>query len=215
MATAGTVGAVDNTGTGTKIIDTSEIVVNSQTVERQNMVIADPTTAASLASVKAASTAALATDPALVVAISPNNPVLLTGSTGASMDTAIGATSTPTNALWGIDVPTASAGAALSNVRVTSGTSGAIKASAGNFYGLIVINGTTAGFLQIYNLAAGSTGSASIVMTFSLAASATLVIMPGAFAICNNATGISWGITTTAAGGTAGTAASAMTFFYK
>jgi hypothetical protein len=70
--------AADSTG---KKIDTSELTVGANTVERQRVVIADSTTATSLATVKAASTAAVATDPALVVAVSPNNTVGVTQAT--------------------------------------------------------------------------------------------------------------------------------------
>jgi hypothetical protein len=59
-----------------KKIDTSELTVGANTVERQRMVLADPTNATSLAAVKAASTAPVATDCALVVAVSPNTPTL-------------------------------------------------------------------------------------------------------------------------------------------
>lgn len=62
----------DSTG---KKIDTSELTVGANTVERQRIVVGDPTTATSLAAVKAASTAAVAGDPALVVAVSPNNTI--------------------------------------------------------------------------------------------------------------------------------------------
>lgn len=48
---SGTVGAVDNTGAGTKKVDTSEILVGANTVERQRVVLSDSTTAASLAGV--------------------------------------------------------------------------------------------------------------------------------------------------------------------
>lgn len=72
-------------GTGTKI-DVSELTVGANTVERQRINIADPVNATSLATVKAASTAAVAADPALVVSLSPNSPVGLLASS-----TAIGA----------------------------------------------------------------------------------------------------------------------------
>lgn len=62
-------------GSGTKI-DVSELTVGANTVERQRMNIGDPTSATAIAAVKAASTAAAATDPALVVSVSPNSPVV-------------------------------------------------------------------------------------------------------------------------------------------
>ena len=62
----------DSTG---KKIDTSELTVGANTVERQRIVVGDPTSATALAAVKAGSTAAVAGDPALVVAVSPNNTI--------------------------------------------------------------------------------------------------------------------------------------------
>ena len=66
--------ATDGSG---KKIDTSELTVNSQTVERQRVVIGDPTNPAGLADVTPAGTAAQTTDNGLVVSISPNSQVEL------------------------------------------------------------------------------------------------------------------------------------------
>ena len=66
--------APDSTG---KMVDVSELTVGSNTVERQRVVIGDPTTATSLADVTQPSTAAQATDCGLVVAVSPNSHVPL------------------------------------------------------------------------------------------------------------------------------------------
>ena len=62
----------DAANTGRKV-DTSELTVNSQIVERQRVCLGDPTTASGLAAVKA--TAPALTDPALVVALSPTSAV--------------------------------------------------------------------------------------------------------------------------------------------
>lgn len=62
----------DSTG---KLLDTSSLTVGGNTVQRERMVIADPTTATSLASVKAGNTAVAAGDPALAVSLSPNSPL--------------------------------------------------------------------------------------------------------------------------------------------
>jgi len=61
--------APDSTG---KKVDTSEITVGANTVERQRIVISDNTAAANFATVKAASTTPVAADGALVVTNSPN-----------------------------------------------------------------------------------------------------------------------------------------------
>jgi hypothetical protein len=64
----------DSTNTGEKV-DVSKLTVGANTVNRQRVNLADPSAAASIMAVKAASTAAALTDPAAVVALSPNSPV--------------------------------------------------------------------------------------------------------------------------------------------
>ena len=66
--------ATDGSG---KKIDTSELTVNAQTVERQRVVIGDPTSPAGLADVTASGAAAQSTDNGLVVSVSPNSQVEL------------------------------------------------------------------------------------------------------------------------------------------
>ena len=66
--------AADGAG---KKIDTSELTVNSQTVERQRVVIGDPTNPAGLADVTGPNAAPLTTDNGLVVSVSPNSRVTL------------------------------------------------------------------------------------------------------------------------------------------
>jgi hypothetical protein len=58
-----------------KLFDLSQLTNGaSQTVFRQRINIGDPTTSANVAAVKGGSTAPIASDPALVVTISPNSP---------------------------------------------------------------------------------------------------------------------------------------------
>ena len=58
-----------------KLFDLSQLTNGgSQTVFRQRINIGDPTTSANVAAVKGGSTAPIASDPALVVSISPNGP---------------------------------------------------------------------------------------------------------------------------------------------
>ena len=66
-----------------KKIDTSEITVGANTVERQRVVIGDNTSATALATVKDGSTPATAADNALVVAVSPGTSVTLMDATTA------------------------------------------------------------------------------------------------------------------------------------
>jgi hypothetical protein len=71
---------------------------NQSTLGSQTTKINDGT---NTAAVKAASTAAAATDPALVVAVSPNNSVAVTQATAASLNAAIVGTKTNNNAAPG------------------------------------------------------------------------------------------------------------------
>lgn len=63
----------NSSGASGKKIDTSELTVGANTVERQRVVIADPTTAAGLTSVKGANTSPTLADGAQVTVLSPNN----------------------------------------------------------------------------------------------------------------------------------------------
>lgn len=107
----------------------------------------------------------------------------------------------------GAVVPAASAATtatSLSLSRVTAGASGAIKASAGRFYGYDIINAQAAvRYLQIYNKAtAGIPGTDTPVLTIPLAASQSKNVLSdiGSY----QGTGISWAVTTDAPGVTAG-----------
>ena len=101
----------------------------------------------------------------------------------------------------------ATVGAGVTALRVATGASGVIKASAGKLYGSasIVNAQASARYLQIYNKAtAGVPGTDTPAMTIALAASA--ILPPTLFSDTgvNFATGISWAITTDFAGATAG-----------
>ena len=69
MPTATTIPITPGSGIN---LDAEQLTVGSNTVARENICIADPSGATSIAAVKAASTAAAAADPSLVVAPSPN-----------------------------------------------------------------------------------------------------------------------------------------------
>ena len=91
-----------------------------------------------------------------------------------------------------------------------------VKSSAGNAYGLTVVN-PNAGviYLQFYNTAGTPTLGTGVIFSVPVAGLGVLVIPPGSLALGNFATGIGIGASTTAAA--AGTPGSApqVTVFYK
>ena len=114
---------------------------------------------------------------------------------------------TGTNVIGGV-IPAATSANTITSLtvtRITSGTSGAIKASAGRFYGADVLNTqTTARFLQIYNkTTAGVPGTDTPLITIPIPASG-IGGRINDFGVYQ-ATGISWAITTDAAGATVAT----------
>lgn len=103
------------------------------------------------AAVKAASTAAGATDPALVVAVSPNNTVAVSLATVPSHEVNSMASATTTNAASECAIVSAASNNATN-----------CKASAGNFYGVEIFNTTTTlYYLRLYNLATSPTCSSA------------------------------------------------------
>jgi hypothetical protein len=138
-----------------------------------------------VATVKAASTAAGATDKALVVAVSPNNSVAVTGTfwqatQPVSGTVSITANSSVNNNQWNgaavaspdansyvisPNAATATSGAAASACNILSAaTNNATncKASAGNLYGYELYNTTTTVYyLRLYNLSASPTCSSA------------------------------------------------------
>jgi hypothetical protein len=139
--------------------------------------------------IKAASTAAAATDASMVVALSPNSP----------------------------QPATTSALQALTNINVNAtGALVAVKASAGNLFGLSMFNGTAAiVYLSFWNVATGSVtlGTTAPTCVFALPASGTLTVPPSDFAMLNSATAISFAAVTTYNGAT--TASVTGSIFFK
>jgi hypothetical protein len=139
--------------------------------------------------IKAASTAAAATDASMVVALSPNSP----------------------------QPATTSALQALTNINVNAtGALVAVKASAGNLFGLSMFNGTAAiVYLSFWNVATGSVtlGTTAPTCVFALPASGTLTVPPSDFALLNSATAISFAAVTTYNGAT--TASVTGSIFFK
>jgi hypothetical protein len=159
-----------------------------------------------------AATAALKTDlssvagTATVTAAAGVQKVGIVGNANASVDAAVG--TLPTNNLANISVPSSGAGAACSVGNAASLTVLNIKASAGNVYGVTVVNKTASViYLQFYNTAGTPTLGTSVVSWIPIAASGVLVISPGSQALQNFATGIGIGASTTPTStGTPGTA---------
>lgn len=149
--------------------------------------------------VKAASTAAVATDPSQVVSLSPNNPIPTgTNSIGniGTVATVSGVTtvSTVTSVAASTPAITTTTAATLSSAATTNATS--VKASAGNLYSVTASNvGAAAAFLKLFNLAAAPTVGTSVpFLTIPLPASGVVNIPFGAQGM-RMATGIAFSIT--------------------
>lgn len=134
--------------------------------------IADGTAAANLAAVKAASTAAGATDPALVVAISPNNTIAVNATLQATGTTAIGKVDPNTIANWGLVVSTQNSATPTNgqliegqfNTTPTTITSGNVSPLQMDNAGNLLVNikaGAGSGGTAITDNAAFTTGTTS------------------------------------------------------
>ena len=180
--------------------------------------------AGNTATVKAASTAAAAADLALVVAISPNNGVSITGTGGIVATKASGTAAASTDIAQVVTLSpnspqpaTTSANQALTNINVNAtGALVAVKASAGNLFGLSMFNNTAAiVFLSFWNVAVGSVtlGTTAPTCVFALPASGSLTIPPSNFALLNSGTAISFAAVTAYNGST--TASVTGSIFFK
>jgi hypothetical protein len=137
--------------------------------------------------VKAASTAAVAADPALVVAVSPNNtlPANITQLNGVARLAGNGVTGTGSprvtiasdNTPFTVNTtPTTPTASIINSAATTNATS--IKASAGTLYSIAVSNvGAAAAFVKLYNLTTAPTvGTSTIALTIPVAASGVVTI---------------------------------------
>jgi hypothetical protein len=159
------------------------------------------------ASIASAQTLATVTTVGTVTTVSTVSAARMVGNAGATMDAAIGGAA-PTNAQWHTNAPATASAAACSTGNAASLTVLNIKSSAGNVYGVTVVNKTASViYLQFYNTAGTPTLGTSVISWIPIAASATLVIPPGALALGSFATGIGIGASTTPTStGTPGTA---------
>jgi len=149
------------------------------------------------ASIAAAQTLSTVTTVGTVTTVSTVSAARIVGNAGATMDAAIGGAA-PTNAQWHTNAPATASAAACTTGNAASLTVLNIKASAGNVYGVTVVNKTASViYLQFYNTAGTPTLGTSVISWIPIAASATLVIPPGTLALANYATGIGIGASTT------------------
>jgi hypothetical protein len=136
------------------------------------------------AAVKSASTPAAATDPSLVVQVSPNN--------------------TPISV---VNKPLASATYSPTLYTGFTTVSGNIKGSAGNVFSLQATNRSTSVYLQLFNTASAPSGGATPYMQFLV--TSEIIVGTDFFTTAglNFSTGISFGFSTTNGSYTAATAA--------
>jgi hypothetical protein len=133
-----------------------------------------------------------------VTAVTTVNASRTVGSTGATLDAAIGGVA-PTNAQWHTNAPATASAASLSATFINGvGTAVNLKASAGNLYGLSLTNETSSvAYVEFFNIAiAPVLGTTAVVFAIKLPASANLTLTPGALALMNFTTGIGFAVTT-------------------
>lgn len=197
-------------------------VVNAQSTARGEQLVALSNGAVAVAH-KAASTAAVATDPALVVAVSPNNVLKVGDGTTAAVTTAASTAAAAASAAMTVALspnsglaPTTSALHACSTAIQAALTVANVKASAGSVYGMSIANLSAATlYIQFYNTAGTPTLGTSVIWFVAVPASGTLTIPASALALANFATGIGIGASTTATSTGTPTTAPAVTIFYK
>jgi hypothetical protein len=234
---------IDPTGTTTQPVSGTVAVSNSFALDAtltggtQKTKVTDGT---NTAAVKAASTAAAATDPALVVAISPNNTVptnvaQVNGSTVATAATGIqkvgladGSGNAITSTSSALDVnlkssitqnasvlPATSGGLSIATGSIGA-TKTAIKASAGQIYGYHIGNSNTSAiYVQIFNVASGgiTLGTTAPDMSLFVPASGGAVFSTDVGIAFSTA--ITIAVTTTRAGSTAPTNTVDYNFLFK
>ena len=149
------------------------------------------------------------------------NPVKIEGNGGATLDAAINTTA-PTNAVWTTNAPATAAAAALTPKSIASTAQAVLKASAGNLYGLMLLNlaeVTTTSTVEVMYIHFFNTTTTTSLSTTNwlfnlpIPASTTgslgntgqanpLCIPPGLLALANFSSGIVIVINTTSASNT-------------
>lgn len=181
FATDAIVTLPDDSANAGKKLDESSLTVGANTVVRQRIVIADPTTAASIAAVKAASTAPAATDPALVIAINPGGN--LTKLTDGTNTTAVKAASTAAVATDPAAVVSLSPNSAITPPTLTKGTQGSTGLSVQDLKDA----GRTAVNLYVTNVA-GATSATEQLLTLTQASGTGATTSSSTFAIASGKT---------------------------
>jgi hypothetical protein len=127
-------------------------------------------------------------------------------------------TGTEVMAVNAVQLPSTAAGVALSSAGKATVTSSVnVKASAGNVYGLSIVNGAGAGcWLELINSASAGTLGTAVIFNIALPTSGTLTIPPGTLALGNFSSGIAVGAASAIGGSSAcGTAVTGVTVFYQ
>jgi hypothetical protein len=162
-------------GTGTTIAADEVVDATLGTVKAQYVKIMDGTLGGTnKVTVKGASTAAAATDPALVVAISPNG-VNANGQTTMLNSAPVVIASNQSTLPAGL-VPVTSGGCTIKSVLIASGTNATnVKASAGQLYKIEILNNSAnIAYLKVYNTAGTPTaGSGTPVIRLMVPGSAS------------------------------------------
>lgn len=152
---------------------------------------------------------------AVATAASGTQRVGITGNAGAIFDAATNGAA-PANQIWHVATPSTASGAAISSsVKATLTSSVNVKASAGNVFGVMAINGAASTcWIQFINSAAAGTLGTGVITAIPLPASTTQPIWITLPYPVNFSTGIAVGIATTNSGSTAcGTGGNVTVFF--
>lgn len=173
-------------GAGTNI-DTRTESTNSN--HRQVIVVGDPSSNTGVAAVKDASTPPVATDPALVVAISPNSPGLVAtgtaGSPSATVLTVQGITSATPISTANTPTPTTTGGlSSVSTIITTANGVLLVKASAGSVKKIEISNIDSVGYwFKLVNLTTTPVAGTSAVFRRLWIPAGSIVLISYAFGL--------------------------------
>jgi hypothetical protein len=153
------------------------------------------------AAVKAASTAAVAADKAIVVAVSPNNTPVLPSGAAASANQLPSTSST-------------NAATTFENDAVT--TTATVKSSAGNVYGYFVYNpNSSVCYLEFFNTTSPTLGTTAPIFSLGIPATSGANLFSGTIALGQFGTAIGVAATTASKGATTCTTGMTVTIWYQ
>lgn len=203
LAGAGTITVLDSTGA----TQTYKVITDGSSHFVGTFGLCDGVAAAQCVAVKAASTAAGATDPALVVAISPNNTVAVTQSGSWNLVNISGTVSLPTGAATSANQPTSAAQGSTTSGQTGNLHMGAASTAAPSYTngqtdpisldlnGSVRVNCTTgcSSSSSITGWAGSTIGAATIQAFGALQATIGAGLVPAVNAyIVNTLAGIAW-----------------------